>query len=112
MMCFDQKGVQETTKDGVLRWDLQILAGFRDSFGKITNEVIKVGYASPIDPSTEHTMYTPVTLDHLTVGVMNRAAKDGRGQGGFTLWYRCDGMHPVTSVPPQTRKPVAAVAKD
>ncbi|TDB65387.1 hypothetical protein, partial [Micromonospora sp. KC721] len=57
---FGTRDKQETTKDGLPRWDVQVVAGFRDNFGKVQNEVIKVGYAGAKNPAESIGMYTPV----------------------------------------------------
>ncbi|MQA17030.1 MAG: hypothetical protein GEV09_23730, partial [Pseudonocardiaceae bacterium] len=40
--AFGDQFRQETTKDGVPKWEAQLVAGFRQ-FGKTQNEIIKVG---------------------------------------------------------------------
>ncbi|TDB66110.1 hypothetical protein, partial [Micromonospora sp. KC721] len=69
---FGTRDKQETTKDGLPRWDVQVVAGFRDNFGKVQNEVIKVGYAGAKNPAESIGMYTPVHLVNFTVGVMEK----------------------------------------
>ena len=103
-LVFGQQ-VQEKTKDGIPKWDLQVVAGFRDNFGKVNNEVMKVSYASHTNPVTELGMYTPVHLVGFTVGVMEKTAKEDRSRViGFTVWYRCDEIRPYTVVPPSGKR--------
>jgi len=86
---------QECTKDGVPKWEAQIAAGFRQ-FGKVVNEVIKVGMAAPKNPGDGLTPGTPVQLLGMEVGVMEKTTKDGRPVG-FQVWYRAEGLRPIAS---------------
>lgn len=98
---FGTKDKQETTKDGLPKWDLQLVAGFRDNFGKVSNEVIKVGYAHLKNPAESIGMYQPVQLVNFTVGVMERTARDDRSKVlGHTIWYRCDEIRPSANPAP------------
>lgn len=98
---FGTRDKQEMTKDGLPRWDVQCVAGFRDGFGKVNNEVIKVGYAGTKNPADTIGMYQPVHLVNFTVGVMERTAKDDRSKIlGHTIWYRCDEIRPTTPPAP------------
>jgi hypothetical protein len=97
---FGTKDKQET-KDGVPRWDVQVVAGFRDNFGKVNNEVIKVSYTGMKNPAEVIGMYQPVQLVNFTVGVMERTARDDRSKViGHTIWYRCDEIKPTASPAP------------
>jgi hypothetical protein len=98
---FGTKDKQETTKDGLPKWDVQLVAGFRDNFGKVNNEVIKVGYAHQKNPAESIGMYQPVQLVNFTVGVMERTARDDRSKViGHTIWYRCDEIRPAAGPAP------------
>lgn len=88
--------MQETTKDGTPKWEVQLIASFRDGFGRASNEVIKVGYAGPKNPGEGLGMYTPVQLVNFTVGVMERTAREDKSKViGVQVWYRCDGLRPL-----------------
>ena len=47
--AFGDQYRQESTKDGVPKWEAQVVAGFRQ-FGRTQNEIIKVGIAAGHDP--------------------------------------------------------------
>jgi hypothetical protein len=92
---------QETTKDGLPKWEVQVVAGFRDNFGKVQNEVIKVSYAGLKNPAESLGMYQVVQLVNFTVGVMEKTARDDKSKViGFNVWYRCDEIKPTAAVPP------------
>lgn len=98
---FGTRDKQEQTKDGLPRWDVQVVAGFRDNFGKVNNEVIKVSYAGQKNPAESIGMYQPVQLVNFTVGVMERTARDDRSKViGHTIWYRCDEIRPAAGPAP------------
>lgn len=98
---FGTKDKQEMTKDGLPKWDVQVVAGFRDNFGKVSNEVIKVSYAHQKSPAESIGMYQPVQLVNFTVGVMERTARDDRSKViGHTIWYRCDEIRPTSTPAP------------
>jgi hypothetical protein len=106
---FGTRDVQETTKDGVQKWDVQVVCGFRDNFGKVNNEVLKVNYASRQNPSDAIGMYTPVQLVNFCVGVMPKTAKEDRDKIiGFSVWYRCDEIRPLDAIPPSGRRGATA----
>lgn len=97
---FGTRDKQEMTKDGLPKWDLQIVAGFKDNFGKVNNEVLKVGFAGPKNPAEFLGMYTPVQLINFTVGVIEKTAREDRSKVvGHTIWYRCDDIRPLTPAP-------------
>jgi hypothetical protein len=86
---------QERTGDGVPKWECQVVAGFRQ-FGRVVNEVIKVGVVSHTNPGDSVVPYTPVELVGFEVGVMPKEKKD-RDTGttqqiGISVWYRCDEL--------------------
>jgi hypothetical protein len=80
---------QECTKDGTPKWELEVAAGFLQ-FGKVTNEVLKIGMASHENPATGIPPYSPVTLTGFELGVMEKA-KDGQVIG-FQVWYRAEDI--------------------
>jgi hypothetical protein len=91
--CGFKSTEQERTRDGVPRWEVQLVAGFRQ-FDKVTNEVIKVNVASYTNPGDALTPYVPVELINFEVGVMEKTRKN-RDTGvteqiGINVWYRCD----------------------
>ena len=86
---------QERTSDGVPKWECQVVAGFRQ-FGRVVNEVIKVGVVSHSNPGDSVVPYTPVELVGFEVGVMPKEKKDRdtgtTQQVGISVWYRCDEL--------------------
>lgn len=97
---------QECTKDGTPKWEVQVAAGFY-SFGKVTNEVLKIGVAAEKDPSEGFQLYAPVELVGFEVGVMEKTGKDG-SPIGFQVWYRADEVRSTRATGPST--PAAASA--
>lgn len=93
--------MQDKTKDGLPKWDVEVIASFRDSFGKTSHETLKVGVASPKDPGEGLGMYTPIQLVNFTVGVMDKTVTDKvTGEQkvvGAQVWYRADGVRPTTA---------------
>lgn len=91
---------QETTKDGVPKWEGQFVAGFRQ-FGKVQNEIIKVGIAAEKDPGESIQPYTPVELIGFEIGVMEKTREDkesGKQQVvGVQVWYRCQEIRPTSA---------------
>lgn len=103
-IAFGTRDQQEISKDGTPKWELQVVAGFRDNFGKVNNEVMKVGITSHHNPADSVPMYCPVQLVNFTVGVIEKRAKEDKDKViGFTVWYRCDEIRPL-SAPPPARK--------
>ena len=97
---FGTRDKQETTKDGTPKWDIQVVAGFLDNFGKVNNEVLKIGFAGPKNPADYVGMYQPVQLVNFTVGVIEKTARDDRAKViGHTIWYRCDDIKPLNAPP-------------
>lgn len=95
---------QECAKDGTPKWEAQVAAGFRQ-FGKVVNEVIKVGVASHKNPGDGLVPGTAVQLVGLEVGVMEKQTKDGKPIG-FQVWYRAEQIRPTSATAP------AAPSKD
>lgn len=97
---FGRPDEQDRTPDGRLKWDVQLVAGFRDQFGASQHEVIKVNMASNTNPGDGLNPYTPVQLVNFVVGVVPpEVRKDSRGQEklvGGTVWYRADELRPIS----------------
>lgn len=98
---------QEKTKDGVSKWEVQLLGAFRDSFGGTSNEVVKLGITSYTDPCEGLAPFTPVELVDFEVGVMEKTKKDQNGVEkviGVNVWYRASKVRSIaeTHVAPAT----------
>ncbi|WP_329094298.1 hypothetical protein [Streptosporangium sp. NBC_01469] len=93
--------VQETTKEGVPRWEVQVVASFKTPFGTLQNEVLKIGVAAHKDPGHGLMPYTPIALGQFEVGVMEKTKKNpDTGEErviGLQVWYRAAGLQPLTS---------------
>ncbi|NAS27518.1 hypothetical protein GT755_38355 [Herbidospora sp. NEAU-GS84] len=96
-----QSATQDTTKDGVPKWEVQVVGTVRDQFGKIGNEVLKIGVASLKDPGQGVMPYTPVQLVGFEVGVMEKTKRNpSTGEEkiiGTTVWYRAEEIRPTTA---------------
>lgn len=86
---------QDKTKDGIPKWELQCVAGFR-SFGRADNAILKVGVASNSDPAQGINPYTPVELIGFQVGVMERRNSAGEITGA-QVWYRAESVRPTSA---------------
>jgi len=89
---------QDRTSDGVPKWEVQCAAGFRQ-FGKITNEIVKVGMISHQRPGDGIPAYSPIELVDLEIGVMPKSRKN-RDTGdeemiGVTVWARCSEIRAI-----------------
>ena len=73
--AFGDQYRQETTKDGVPKWEAQLVAGFRQ-FGRTQNEIIKVGIAAEHDPGEGIAPASPVELVDFEIGVMEKTKRD------------------------------------
>jgi hypothetical protein len=94
---------QERTGDGVLKWEAQLAAGFRQ-FGKISNEILKVGVAPHTNPGDGLPPYTPVELVGFEVGVMPKSKRNPDGSErilGVQVWYRAEQLRPISSTAPR-----------
>ena len=87
--------VQETNKDGVPKWEVQLVASFRQ-FGRSTNEIIKVGMTSPSQPGTDLGPAEPVQLVGFEIGVMDKKNREGQVVGA-QVWYRCQEVRSVSA---------------
>lgn len=98
---FGSPDVKDTVADGRIKWEVQVIAGFKDQFGNQSHEIMKVNIASHTDPGDGMAQYTPVQLINLVVGVIpaeigqdrNGAAKV---KGGST-WFRADELRPIAA---------------
>src|SRR6266540_3724407 len=88
---------QDKDKDGTPKWEAQVVAGFRDQFGRTSNEVIKIGMVGHRNPCESVPQFTPIRLRNFVVGVMERT-KNGEIVGVQT-WYRAEGIEPIGAVP-------------
>lgn len=82
---------QERTKDGRLKWTVEVLGAARDGFGGTSNEVLRVGIASSTDPGEGINPFTPVELGDFEVGVMEKTKKTADGGEkvvGVSVWFR------------------------
>ena len=98
---------QECAKDGTPKWEIQVAAGF-SQFGKIQNEVLKIGVAAAKDPADGIQPYSPVELVGFEIGVMEKTGKDGSIIGA-QIWYRAEQIRSTsaTSAPPAAAKSAA-----
>lgn len=87
--------VQETNKDGVPKWEVQLVASFRQ-FGRSTNEIIKVGMTSPSQPGTDLGPAEPVQLVGFEIGVMDKKNREGQVVGA-QVWYRCQEVRSLAA---------------
>ena len=90
---------QETTKDGVPKWEVQLVASFRQ-FGRSTNEIIKVGLTSPSQPGKELGPAEPVQLVGFEIGVMDKKNREGQIVGA-QVWYRCQEVRSIAATGPR-----------
>jgi hypothetical protein len=91
--------VQEVGKDGTPKWQVEVVAGFRDQFGRVNNEVLKIGVASHKNPGEGVHPYTPVQLVEFEVGVMEKTKRNPETNEerviGVTVWYRAHEVRPI-----------------
>jgi hypothetical protein len=86
---------QEVTKDGRLKWTVEVLAAAYDGFGGTTNEVMKVGVASRTNPAEGLNTFEPIELGDFEVGVMEKTKKTPDGGEkviGVTVWFRASEL--------------------
>lgn len=95
-------GEQEAGKEsGKLRWNIQ---GTALSLDGEDQQGLKVGVEADRNPAEGLAPGTPVLFDRLEVGVMTR---DG---GGAQVWYRAQGLRPVTPANGQPKTTATATA--
>jgi hypothetical protein len=91
---FGQQGVQDRTKDGLLKWTVGVAVSYApDAYGiTAAAEVLNIGVVSADDPGLSVPAGTPVQFDQLRVGASapeQRERKDGSGMrvvGGRMFW--------------------------
>lgn len=116
MLCVEPKlgfgsAEQERTAEGVWKWEAQLVVGFRQ-FGKISNEVLKVGLASRVNPGEGLASYTPVELVGFEVGVMPKTKRNPDGSErilGVQVWYRAEELRAISSTAPRKLHQVEGV---
>jgi len=94
-----QSAGQAKTNDGTPKWELHLLGLFNGFGGQITPEVIKVGIASVKNPAEGLSPQTPVVLDGLELGVMEKTRKLSSGEEkiiGVNVWHRAEGIRPFS----------------
>jgi hypothetical protein len=99
---------QERTAEGALKWEAQLVVGFRQ-FGKISNEVLKVGLVSATNPGAGLGAYTPVELVGFEVGVMPKTKRNPDGSErilGVQVWYRAEQLRAISSTASRKLQPV------
>ncbi|MEU6966111.1 hypothetical protein [Streptomyces chrestomyceticus] len=93
---------QDTTKDGTPKWEVQVVASFQQ-FGRVENEVLKIGVQSHTDPAKSLGGPQPVELVGFRVGVSpaeKRTDKNGNERiTGGTAWYQADEIRALSAVP-------------
>ena len=114
LSCEPKLGFGSTEQDkdkatGQPKWEAQVVAGFRDQFGRTSNEVLKIGLLGDRNPCDAVPQFTPVRLRNFVVGVMEKRGRDGEIVGVQT-WYRAEGIEPIGAVPDNGRKPEHAPA--
>lgn len=96
---------QETTKDGVGKWEAHLSAGFK-VFGKTEYTMLKVGLVAESNPGEGIAPGTPVELRGFQIGVMDKVVKDREtGESktvGAQVWYRADGIRSTAATAPAT----------
>lgn len=98
---FGQPDVKATTQDGRIKWEVQLICGFKDQFGNQSHEIIKVNIASYTDPGEGLNQYTPVQVVNFVVGVVPpEIGQDKNGnqkvRGGST-WFRADEIRSLAT---------------
>lgn len=93
-------GEQEHGRDsGLPKWSVQATALSRDGE---TQQPLKVGIEAVTNPGEGLAPGTPVLFDQLELGVMTRE------NGGAQLWYRAQGVLPMT--PPNGQAKASAAS--
>jgi hypothetical protein len=94
--AFGERDRQETTKDGMPKWDAQVVAMTVDQFGKPQNAVLKVGIASHKNPGDGINPYTPIQFTDFEIGVMEKTKRNPEtGEErviGVQVWYRAQAI--------------------
>ena len=94
---------QETTKDGVPKWEAHLSAAFK-AFGKTEFTMLKVGLVAESNPGEGINPGTPVQLVGFQIGVMDKVVKDREtGESktvGAQVWYRADELRSTAATGP------------
>ncbi|WP_407841865.1 hypothetical protein ACE1OC_41570 (plasmid) [Streptomyces sp. DSM 116496] len=100
---FGNNAQQDKTKDGLPKWEVQLVVSF-EQFGKVENEILKVGvnmHGNPGDPLGH--MPQPVELVNFRVGVSpveERTDQHGNKKiTGGKAWYQADEIRALNAVP-------------
>jgi hypothetical protein len=84
---------QEVTKDGRLKWTIEVLAAVHNAFlGGTENKVFTVGISSRSNPGEGIPSFAPVELSDFEIGVSEKTRKTeggGKELTGFSVWFRC-----------------------
>lgn len=103
---------QDTLKDGTPKWEVQVVGGFRNQFGRAENEVLKLGVAAHQDPCANVAPYTPVELVGLEVGVMEKTKRNPEtGEEkviGVQVWYRAQEVRPTAATGSKSKSAAAS----
>lgn len=106
-MKFGSQDEQDTTKDGLGKWEAHVTAGFK-AFGKTEYTMLKVGLVGDKNPGDGLAPGTPVQLVGLQIGVMDKYVKDREtGESkpvGAQVWYRADEIRSIAATGPTGRK--------
>ncbi|WP_410666438.1 hypothetical protein [Amycolatopsis sp. lyj-84] len=90
-MKFGSENQQDITKDGRLKWDLEILCGVRNQLQqKVENRVFKVGMSSRSNPGEGFEMFDKCELRDFTVGVSEKQRRHENGAKeltGVSVWF-------------------------
>jgi hypothetical protein len=102
---FGNNDKQDETKDGIPKWEVQVVASFQGFGGKTENEILKVGIASSSDPGAAVGGPAPVELVGFRVGVSPAEKRTDRNGNekivGGTAWYQADEIRPLNATPAQ-----------
>lgn len=100
---FGSQEEQETTKDGLGKWEAHVTAGFK-AFGKTEYTMLKVGLVGESNPGDGIAPGTPIQLVGLQIGVMDKVIKDkDTGESktvGAQVWYRADSIRSTAATGP------------
>ncbi|QWF86088.1 hypothetical protein [Amycolatopsis sp. CA-230715] len=93
-MKFGSKTEQDRTKDGVPKWEVEVLGATYTPFGGTANEVVKVGINAVSDPCEGIPAFSPIELGSFSFGVLEKKRKD-RDTGveqivGISVFFRAD----------------------
>ncbi|MFD4677010.1 hypothetical protein ACFWNN_45355 [Lentzea sp. NPDC058450] len=89
---------QDRTKDGTPKWEVEVLGAFYGFNGETTNEVVKIGISSNVNPTEGLAAFRPVELVNFEVGVMEKTKKNPDGSEkviGVTVWYRATQVRDI-----------------